>query len=58
MTLVVPVLLAFLVIAIAGSSLRRKGQWSTGVYVAWLAVSALLCLALAALVFLPRALSR
>ena len=58
MTLIVPVLLALLVVAIAGNSLRRKGHWSTGVFVAWMAVSALLCLALAALVFLPRALSR
>jgi hypothetical protein len=55
MTLLVPLLLAFAVVVLAGNSLRRKGHWSTGMYLAWLAVAALLCLAVAALVFFPRA---
>ena len=58
MTLLVPLLLAFAVVVVAGNSLRRKGQWSTGMYLAWLAVAALVCLAVAALLFFPRATSR
>jgi hypothetical protein len=58
MTLLIPLLLAFAVVVVAGNSLRRKGHWSTGMYVAWLAVAALACLAIAALLFFPRATSR
>jgi hypothetical protein len=58
MTLLVPLLLAFAVVVLAGNSLRRKGHWSTGMYVAWLAVAALLCLVVAGLLFFPRATSR
>jgi hypothetical protein len=54
MTLIVPLLLAFAVIVIAGGSLRRKGRWSARTYYAWVTVAALVCLAVAALIFLPR----
>lgn len=55
MTLLVPLLLAFAVVVLAGNSLRRKGHWSTGMFVGWLLICALLTLAVAALLFLPRA---
>ena len=54
MTLLIPLLLAFGVVVVAGNSLRRKGHWSTGMYLAWLAVAALTCLAVAGLLFFPR----
>jgi hypothetical protein len=54
MTLIVPLILAFLVVVLAANSLRRKGRLSATTYRIWVAAAALVCLTVAALIFFPR----
>ena len=58
MTLLVPLVLALVVVVVAGNSLRRKGRWSQRTYVLWVIAASALCLVTAALAFYPRALDR
>ena len=54
MTLIVPLILALVVVVLAANSLRRKGRLTATAYRVWVTAAALVCLALAALIFFPR----
>jgi hypothetical protein len=54
MTLILPLVIALAIVVIAGGSLRRRGHWSATTYRVWVTAAALVCLAVAALIFLPR----
>jgi hypothetical protein len=58
MTLLIPLLLAFLVIVISGHSMYRKGRWSRRAYLSFVAGMSVLFIALAGLMFYPRLLGQ
>ena len=58
MTLLIPLLLAFVVVVISGNAMYRKGRWSRRTYTTFVVAMAVFCAVIAALMFYPRLLGQ